>query len=184
MSILPYQTIKRLGVQGMIFPFRERGVAYGRTYGVGPASYDLCLNHDLWIWPAFGRIGRTIEELKIPPDVAAFVMSKSTNARLFINASQGTYVDPGFGGVLMVEITRHLPWPVRLRKGTPIIQLVFMRLEEPTERPYVGKYSNQPHRIVGPIMEGVPPVTHRVMMWNSRQILRFANWLKQFGRET
>jgi dCTP deaminase len=32
---------------------------------------------------------------------------------------------------------------VVIKKGSPIAQIVFMRLEEPTEQPYSGKYQNQ-----------------------------------------
>jgi deoxycytidine triphosphate deaminase len=32
---------------------------------------------------------------------------------------------------------------VRIRKGDPIAQILFVRMSQETERPYTGKYQNQ-----------------------------------------
>jgi dCTP deaminase len=84
-----------------------------------------------------------MERFHFPDDVCGEVKDKSTNARLFILV-QNTVAEPGWFGYLTLELTRFLPWPVRLRKGTPIAQIMFKMLDEPTERPYRGKYQNQP----------------------------------------
>lgn len=179
--LIPAQTIRKLSMDGMIAPFNEREVAHGRTYGLGPASYDLRLKDTTWVWPGFGRLGRTIEALNMPDDVGAMVKAKSTNARLFVNASQSTFIDPGFRGTLVVEMTRHLPWPKRIRAGTPIVQLLFLRCEAPTEMPYRGKYQNQPDAITAAILEDTPRLTQRVAMAASRALLAAARWLRSFG---
>lgn len=140
--ILPAQTIRRLCEAGMITPYEERAVSNGRTYGIGPATYDVRIKQTIWLWPFFGRLASTIESFHIPDDVLAEVKDKSTNARRFILV-QNTLIDPGFRGGLTLELTRFLPWPTRIRAGTPIAQIKFSRLEEPTERPYRGKYQDQ-----------------------------------------
>jgi len=184
MALLPTQRIRALAQQGMITPFDERGLSNGRTYGLGPASYDLRLKDTTWVWPGWGRLGRTIERLNIPDDVGALVKAKSTNARVFINASQSTFVDPGFAGTLVVEMTRHLPWPVRIKAGTPIAQLLFLRCEEPTEMPYRGKYQNQPDAITGAIFEDTLTVTQQVSLKLSKVLLAAARWLRSTGDRT
>lgn len=126
----------------IIRPFCESSKFNGRSYGLSHCGYDVRLAQNLIVWPFWGRLGSIIEYLNIPNDLCVEVKDKSTNARLFILV-QNTIIEPGWRGYLTLEITRFKPWPVFLRKGTPIAQLVFKRLDEPTNCPYVGKYQNQ-----------------------------------------
>src|SRR6266702_5516512 len=125
-----------------IVPFETRGVCDGRSYGLSSASYDVRLAQDVWLWPFFGRLASIEEYIAMPSDLAAEVKDKSSNARRFVLV-QNTFIDTGWRGYLTVELTRFLPWPVLLRRGTPIAQLVFHQLDEPTENPYHGKYQDQ-----------------------------------------
>lgn len=128
----------------VISPFCERAKSNGRSYGLSACGYDVRLAQDIWLWPFWGRLGSIREYLALPADLAARVLDKSTNARCFIFV-QNTIIEPGWRGYLTVELTRILPWPVRLRSGTPIAQIVFETLDEPTEQPYGadGKYQDQ-----------------------------------------
>lgn len=147
--MLSAQTIRKrvLGYSGNqlqleIRPFCERSKVNGRSYGLSSCGYDVRLAQDIWLWPLFGRLGSILEYLKLPADLSAEVKDKSTNARLFVFV-QNTIIEPGWEGYLTVELTRYLPWPILLRKGTPIAQVVFHQLDEPTEQPYRGKYQKQ-----------------------------------------
>src|SRR5580704_10279430 len=124
--ILPAQEIRKLRP---LDPFVERKVAFGTTYGLGPAGYDV-------------RIASTIEHFDMPNDVMAIVHDKSTWARRGV-AVQNTVIEPGWRGWLTLEITMHAWRLLRIRSGTPIAQIVFHRLEAPTERSYQGKYQDQ-----------------------------------------
>lgn len=143
MTVLSAQTIrKRCLAERIITPFCERGTTNGLSFGLTSAGYDVRLRQDRWVWPLWGRLASTIETFKVPNDLQIEVKDKSSNARRFVTI-QNTVVDPGFEGGLTIEITRHLPWPVRLKAGTPIAMLIFKRLDEPTEAPYRGKYFQQ-----------------------------------------
>jgi len=87
-------------------------------------------------------LGSSIEFFDIPLDVCAEVKDKSTNARMFVLV-QNTFIESGWRGFLTIELTRFLPWPIRLKRGTPIAQVVFKQLDHPTEQPYEGKYQDQ-----------------------------------------
>jgi len=137
--ILSAQSIRK---RGIISPFFEREVSNGRTFGLSSCGYDVRLAQDIWLWPGWGRLASTLEHFQMPDDVCAEVKDKSTNARMFVLV-QNTFIEPGWYGVLTLELTRFLPWPIYLRKGTPIAQIVFKQLDEPTEQPYKGKYQNQ-----------------------------------------
>lgn len=118
----------------MIFPFFERMKFEGRSFGLSSCGYDIRLAQDIWLWPFWGRLASTIEYFRMPNDVCAEVKDKSTNARMFVLV-QNTFAEPGWRGHLTLELTRFLPWPIRLRRGTPIAQMVFKQLDAPTEQP-------------------------------------------------
>jgi dCTP deaminase len=126
----------------MIRPFNERSKSEGRTFGLSSCGYDIRLAQTIWLWPFWGRLASAIEYFNMPDDLCAEVKDKSTNARLFIFV-QNTIIEPKWRGHLTLELTRFLPWPVRLKRGTPIAQVVFKKLDHPTDQPYAGKYQNQ-----------------------------------------
>lgn len=128
--------------QSMVFPFFERRKAEGRSYGLSGCGYDIRLAETIWLWPLWGRLASSIERFDIPDDVCAEVKDKSTNARLFVFV-QNTIIEPGWNGFLTLELTRFLPWPIRLKVGTPIAQVVFKQLDQKTDQPYRGKYQAQ-----------------------------------------
>lgn len=149
MAYLSGQSIRK---RGIFTPFHERTKAHGRTFGLGPSGYDVRIAETVWVWPLWGRLASTIEHFDIPNDLVAFIKDKSTNARRFITV-QNTVAEPGWHGYLTLELTRHLPWPVRVKAGTPIAQVMLAELDEPTERPYSGKYQDQRAGAVPAIME-------------------------------
>lgn len=144
MTVLSAQSIRRLceGERPLITPFVERGVANGKSCGLSSASYDVKTAQTIWLWPFWGRLASTIEYFNIPNNICAFVKDKSSNARKFILV-QNTFIDCGWSGYLTLEITRMLPWPVRIKAGTPIAQIIFQFLDEETCLPYKGRYQNQ-----------------------------------------
>lgn len=140
--ILSAQSIRK---KKIIEPFFERGISHGRTFGLSSCGYDVRLAQDIWLLPFCGRLGSVIEYIDMPNDLCGEVKDKSTNARMFVLV-QNTIIEPGWKGYLTVELTRFFPWPIRLRRGTPIAQIMFKCLDETTEQPYKGKYQNQDYR--------------------------------------
>lgn len=153
--ILSAQTIRKLcfNEPNMITPFNERTKIHGRSYGLSSCGYDVRLAKDTWLWPFWGRLGSIMEYIHLPNDVVGEVKDKSTNARLFVLV-QNTVIEPGWKGFLTIELTRFKPWPIYLKKGTPIAQIMFKSLDEPTEQIYDGKYQNQQYGIQKAILEG------------------------------
>lgn len=83
----------------------------------------------------------TLEYLKVPPELMAFVELRSTFARLGF-LMPPTIVDGGFEGQLTIEVATP-PFPVKLRAGTRFLHVVFARLSSPAVRPYRGRYQGQ-----------------------------------------
>lgn len=126
----------------MIVPFSERTVRHGKTFGLSAAGYDVTIKRDIWLWPFWGRLAVTEQKFNIPTDLVMRVHDKSSWARCFVLV-QNTVGEPGWRGYLTLELTRFLPWPIRIKAGSPIAQVMFEMLDEPTDLPYDGKYQDQ-----------------------------------------
>lgn len=137
--ILSAQTVRS---RNLVRPFCEPSKSNGRSYGLSACGYDIRIAQTIWLWPFWGRLASSMEFFFMPKDVCAEVKDKSTNARLFVFV-QNTVIEPGWYGYLTLELTRCKPWPIRIKKGTPIAQVVFKQLDKPTELPYSGKYQAQ-----------------------------------------
>jgi dCTP deaminase len=138
--ILPAQEIRRLKI---LDPCLERTQFNGVSHGLGPAGYDLRIASDIHLWPSSSVRVDAIEKFSMPNDVMGFIFSKSTWARLHIEHAT-TVIEPGWRGTLRLEINMHFgPEPVKIAAGTGIAQVVFFRLESPTDNPYEGKYQDQ-----------------------------------------
>lgn len=138
--ILPAQHIR---AAGLVHPCVERAAVFGLTFGCGPAGYDIRIAESLLMWPGRYALASTIERFTMPDDVLGIVHDKSTWARLGLTV-QNTVIEPGWRGfALTLELSLHALRFIRLRAGMPIAQVVFHRLEAPTDRPYSGRYQNQ-----------------------------------------
>jgi dCTP deaminase len=142
--------------RGIVLPLSPRTICpkSGNSYGVGPASYDVRLKQDILIWPKCNRLGSTVEHFELPADIAAVCLNKSSLIRRFVNV-HATFGDPGWHGYLTIEISNHSWRFVRLHAGQPILQVLFLLLDRPAERPYGtgDKYQNQPDRPVPALFE-------------------------------
>ena len=160
MSVLSAQSIRRLctdpnmmqGRPPLITPFTERGVIAGRSYGLSSCTYDCRINHNLLLPVHQGRLAVTLEKFHLAPNICGSVFDKSTHARVFVTAFN-TFLDPGWFGNLTIELVNLGHEVVEWQAGEPVVQIKFEWLDEPTDRPYQGKYQDQPAIPVGPIYE-------------------------------
>jgi dCTP deaminase len=130
---------------------------------IQPASYDLTLGSqantadgrqfaftgsitldkgDFWLL-------HTAEVVTLSNRMGAQVMGKSTWARRGLIVESAGWVDPGFSGQLVLEVTNLSPVPVVLRVGDPIAQIVFMELRNPALRPYGKERGSHYHGQMG-----------------------------------
>lgn len=124
---------------------------------VNPASYDLRIGSryrkpdyeeefligsgGLTLFPGEFILTATVEEVHIPDDVLAFVYMKSTWARAGLNHLMAGVIDPGFHGVITLEL--HAAAEVTIKPNARIVQIVFHRLNEKAKSPYNGRYQGQ-----------------------------------------
>lgn len=105
--------------------FERIQIAYGGGYSLAPGQFIL---------------GCTQESIALSSSLVARVEGRSTLGRmgLLIHATAG-FIDPGFSGILTLEIYNASRNYLILRPGMPIAQLAVERLATPARRPYGDK---------------------------------------------
>lgn len=88
-------------------------------------------------------LATTMEYLKLPPDVTAFVEGRSSIGRMGLFIHNAGWIDPGFEGNITLELFNANSLPIRLQAGRRICQFIFSQLDKPAEHPYKGKYKGQ-----------------------------------------
>lgn len=132
-----------------------------------PASYDLTLgglgrwvHADSGLSPECGfdqvRIHQgdffllhTAEVVTLSAGIGAQVVGKSTWARKGLIVEAAGWVDPGFSGQLVLEVTNMSPVPVAVNVGDPIAQIIFMELRRPALSPYGKERGSHYHGQMG-----------------------------------
>ena len=90
-------------------------------------------------------LGLTVERFKIPRNVLALCVGKSTYARCGIMVSV-TPLEPGWEGHAVLEISNTSPLPARIFADEGIAQILFFESDVPCEISYAdrsGKYQHQ-----------------------------------------
>ena len=114
--------------------------------GIQPELIDLTtgdklipgyLQGKLAIKPGEFCLISTQERIRVPNFMAARLEGKSGLGRLglLVHSTAG-FVDPGWDGVLTLEITNVSPAVWTLHPGMAIAQISFLLLSSPAERPY------------------------------------------------
>ncbi|PZU95500.1 MAG: deoxycytidine triphosphate deaminase [Chelatococcus sp.] len=141
--ILSAQSIRHRCIgSGMVSPFHERSVEGGMSFGLSCHGYDVRVAEDIYLNHGDFTLASTVEHFHMPTDVAGFVMDKSTWARRGLSLFN-TIIEAGWSGFLTLELTCHVRRGLHIPAGSPIAQVVFQKLDLPTEQPYAGKYNNQ-----------------------------------------
>lgn len=86
-------------------------------------------------------LATTVEYIKVPPELMAFVELRSTFARMGLSIPP-TIIDGGFEGQITIEIHTSA-FPIKIRKNTRFLHIVFSKVSTPIQKPYSGRYQGQ-----------------------------------------
>ena len=160
---------------GMIDPFVERQDGKGKiSFGLSSYGYDMRVADEYKVFtnvhgalvdpkkfdekafvdikgpecvvpPNSFALARSLERFKIPREVLAVCLGKSTYARcgIIINV---TPLEPGWEGWLTIEISNTTPLPAKIYSNEGIAQLLFFGGDQLCETSYAdrkGKYMDQ-----------------------------------------
>ena len=106
---------------------------YRKTY----VPFGQCLV----IHPHQFILGMTLEYLRLPQNVLAYVIGRSTWGRLGLIVATAIGVHPGFAGSLILELRNLGETPLSLYPGQTIAQLFFHDVRDGPGAPGVGQYS-------------------------------------------
>lgn len=79
-------------------------------------------------------LGATLEWIRLPPTLAAYITGKSSLGRRGLIIETAAGIHPGFTGCLTLEITNVGEVPVSLVPGMPICQVFFHEVADPMAR--------------------------------------------------
>ena len=99
----------------------RRYVPLGGTYVLHPGQFIL---------------GSTLEFVSLPSDVIGQVLSRSSWGRLGLLVATAVVVQPGYRGVLTLELVNTGDIPLRLAPGLRVAQLQLWLADSPTSKPY------------------------------------------------
>lgn len=137
------------------------GTPYNTHDFVNPASIDIHVGWDLlierpeggfqeiamldgqWFDPGAFALVATAESFQVPNGYALELRLKSTSARLGWDHSLAFWVDPGWRGVLTMEVRNATKYQrLRLDGGQRFAQVVVHRLSGAADHLYQGKYND------------------------------------------
>lgn len=90
----------------------------------------------LWLHPGHFVLGSTLEYIRMPPHLVGQVLGRSSWARMGLIVATAVLVQPGWGGVLTLELSNIGDVPLKVYPGESVSQLMVWTLSGGTERPY------------------------------------------------
>jgi dCTP deaminase len=94
------------------------------------------IGRPLWLHPGQFVLGATLEFMRLPADLAAYVIGRSSWGRVGLLPATAIFVQPGFSGCLTLELVNQGESPIALYPGLRIAQLVVHLLPSKTEHYY------------------------------------------------
>jgi dCTP deaminase len=116
--------LRKAGSHGWMDPIEFEG------YVLGPGDFVLC---------------HSLEYVTIPVTAAGVLYSKSSTGRIGLEHLHAGYIDPNFCGQLTFEFHNVAPWPITLKAGMRVMQMVLHDLNQVPLENYetTGRYQRQ-----------------------------------------
>ncbi|WP_010275257.1 dCTP deaminase [Paenibacillus senegalensis] len=106
-------------------------------------DYEAFETGEVVIPPQSFLLATTVETIRLPGDVTAFVEGRSSIGRMGLFIQNAGWVDPGFEGQITLELFNASRLPIKLSAGRRICQLVFAQMDRRAAHHYSGKYQGQ-----------------------------------------
>ena len=88
-------------------------------------------------------LASTGESISVPHDMATYVEGRSSIGRLELHVQNVGFIDAGFHGQITLELENQSGFPIVLKKGVRICQIVFVQMSCSAEQPYNENYCGQ-----------------------------------------
>jgi dCTP deaminase len=130
-----FQFFDRIGTPGL-----AAGGEFEAAVEASQRTVTLEFGVPLWLHPGQFVLGSTLEFLRLPSHLGAYVLGRSSWGRIGLLVATAIMLQPGWGGNLTLELTNQGESPIALYAGAGIAQIAVHSLSAPTEHPYEGKY--------------------------------------------
>jgi dCTP deaminase len=126
----------RLGCYFIVFdrnnlPFLEPGSKRKEDAAAYQSEVYIPLGYSLCLQPGEFVLGATLEWLRLPTDLSAYVIGKSSLGRTGLIIETAGMIHPAFTGCLTLEISNLSGVPVMIFPGMDICQVVFHNCSAP-----------------------------------------------------
>ena len=135
----------RLGNQFIVFRMHRFGIF--EPYSTPPAKLRIMQERQVVefgkkfvLHPGILALGSTFEYICLPSDIECQVEGRSSWARLGLQIASATSVEPGFKGVLTLELSNLGTIPIELYPGVRIAQLFFHDAKPEIKDAYGGSH--------------------------------------------
>ncbi len=90
----------------------------------------------MWLHPDQFVLGATLEFIRLPATVGAYVLGRSSWGRIGLIVATAVMIQPGFTGAVTLELVNEGESPIALYPGSRIAQLAVHTLDHATEHGY------------------------------------------------
>ena len=84
-------------------------------------------------------LASTAESIRVTHDMAAYVEGRSSIGRLGLQVQNAGFIDAGFHAQITLELENQSGFPIVLKKGVRICQIVFVQMSRSAEQPVQRK---------------------------------------------
>ena len=153
--------LRLMGAAPILGMFPTKRIAHGTSFGLAEAGYDIRIAETItfenlsggWVKakdadgntrgsPGRFILASSMETFQMPTFLVGTVKDKSTWARRGLSVFN-TVIEPGWNGILTLELVFHGIHSVTIPAGSGIAQVLFTRLDEDGDYGD-GKYQNAP----------------------------------------
>jgi len=92
--------------------------------------FDIPFGESFLLHPGTLALVPTLEWVKLPPNLQGIVTARSSWAREGLNIATATIVNPGYLGIVTLELANFGEIPIRLFPGLRLAQIAFYELAE------------------------------------------------------
>lgn len=120
----------------------------GEGAGIDPADDDekaiertqertaVALGEPFWLHPQQFALGATLEFIRMPKHLGAYVVGRSSWGRIGLIVATAIMVQPGYHGALTLELVNEGETPIALYPGLRVAQITVHSLNGKTDFPY------------------------------------------------
>lgn len=119
------------------------GVEYDTEFGRQQKHerFEIPFKSAFLLHPGSLALVPTLEWLKLPEHIHGSVTARSTWAREGLSIATATFVEPGYQGIITLELSNLGHIPVSLYPGMRLAQIAFSSVEGKTRRASGGQFS-------------------------------------------